>query len=128
MMDYFGKHKEKLMEYAKDLLIWTDSIDDTVSGYIEGGLRKLAQSGDKDAAVLYGVVAAYRPDAESFSDMATLELLLEPAVAEMYEEKVKEEFEDILEDDELIELMAFPVICFFKMIAETDIQKNDTEE
>ena len=98
--------------------MWSDEPNKQTCEDLGNGLIALADSGDKKAAALYFLIAAYDNNAGGFSKDTACRLVFELDAMEEYRELLREELIDYTFDDDFNELYAFPVIHTFRKLTE----------
>lgn len=118
MMFYFQNNFSEIKETILNVTVFADETPSkTVCTEIAAGLLNLAEKkGDKNAAALYCLVAAFGNHAGAFSEDTACRLVFDLNAVEAYHELVDDELLGILDNDPYQYMYAFPVTYGFKKL------------
>lgn len=132
-------NKEKAMKYFQDnfsemkkmicgATIWAEYPDKELFEQIAKGLIALADKGDKNAAGLYCMIAAYSDHAGSFSMDVAVQLLLDSDAVDIYHKLLEEEFYSVVDEDFYDYLYALPAIHLLEKISAEESTNEEKSE
>ena len=116
LMNFFDSNFSEVKEMVFNAAVFSYEPDKETCMALSEGLRILANAGNKNAAVLYCAIATYGDNADCFSTDVAGELLFAAEALDEYHELIKEEFEDVVDEDHFDYMYEFPVIYFFKNV------------
>ena len=117
IMLYFKNNYPEIKESILDVTIWADEPNKDVCAEIAAGLLHLAEKkGDKNAAALYCLIAAFGHNPDAFFKDIACEMLLRLNALKAYHELIDEELFMILDDEPYSYMYAFPVTHSLKKL------------
>lgn len=140
----YEEHKQIALEFIDDNLpqmkdmIMSITVfhggepNEELCGLIADNLFFFARTGSKLAAAMYCISAAYNKDSDIFSAYTAIALLFSGNAVKEYHDLVRDEFADIMDDEEYKYFYTFPAIEFFKQLGNSgyfdmidSIEEND---
>ena len=119
IMLYFQNNYAEVKETILAVTIWADEPNKEVCTEIAAGLLHLAEKkGDKNAAALYCLIAAFGHNPDAFSKDIACRLIFTLNALETYHQLIDDELFMILEDDPYSYMYAFPVTHGFKNLSD----------
>lgn len=119
---HFQTNFESLKKMIIEVAFWAYEPNEDLCKPLAEGLQTLASTGNKKAAALYAVIAAYDNNADCFSKETALQLLFTNDAVDEYVKFVDEEFKENVDADLYEFLYSFPAVSLFEEITEKSEQ------
>ena len=117
---YVSENEDKIIEFVKYKLIFTDFYDrtDDVKIKLEETLLKGAKKGNVLMSALYAVVCAYNSFDGLFKEEEGAAALFDNNAIDRYNEIIVDMFDTIVDEDEMQDLLGWPLLKIMKCYAE----------
>ncbi|MBR5800437.1 MAG: hypothetical protein IKY23_10305 [Lachnospiraceae bacterium] len=91
LVKVYEENMKHINSMIMQMTMFTNEKDEKMCKVLENGLSILAESGNKNAAAMYGMVVAYIGEDEFFSKKTACQLIFQTNAIKEYQELVEEE-------------------------------------
>lgn len=125
LMSLFEEKFELMKEMIIYCTVFVDEPKEEICKTLELGLKKLAESGNVDAAALYVMIMAYDNCCNCFSKTTARRLLFETNAIDKYLELICEQLEAVVDKEVYDYLYSIPVLMLCELINENSESKEN---